>query len=202
MANKKYKKPNIAINKVYTRTGDNGKTMLVGGQKLFKDDLRICCYGQVDELNSYIGASRESLKTIDKNCKSRILDDLKRIQNELFNIGNMLATLNENVSNTMPRIESYHIELLEKNIDFYNKDLPSLNSFVLPGGSMENTWLHISRTFCRKCERTIVKLSNEDSVDVLVLKYLNRLSDLLFVLSRYVNFVQSVDENLWEPNKG
>ena len=201
MANKKYKEPNITINKVYTRTGDSGKTMLVGGQKLFKDDLRICSYGQIDELNSYIGASRESLKVIDKKYTSRLLDDLKRIQNELFNIGNMLATLNEDVTNTMPRIESYHVKLLENDIDFYNKDLPPLNSFVLPGGTIENTWLHISRTFCRKCERTIVKLFKDDSIDILIVKYLNRLSDLLFVLSRYVNFLQSADENLWEPNK-
>tara|TARA_B110000014_G_scaffold177988_1_gene127596 strand:- start:113 stop:721 length:609 start_codon:yes stop_codon:yes gene_type:complete len=201
LANKKYKEPNIIINKVYTRTGDSGKTMLVGGQKIFKDDLRICSYGQVDELNSYIGAARESLKGIHNNFKPRLLNDLKRIQNELFNIGNMLATLQEDVTSTMPRIEHSHIQLLENDIDFYNKDLPPLSSFVLPGGSIENTWLHISRTFCRKCERTIVKLFKEENIDILVVKYLNRLSDFLFVLSRYVNFIQSVDENLWEPNK-
>lgn len=205
MSNKKYKEANITISKVYTRSGDSGKTMLVGGKKLFKDDLRICSYGEIDELNSYIGACRESIKKNDcelsNDSKYRILEDLKRIQNELFNIGNMLATPSESVTNTMPRIENRHVKVLEEDIDFYNKNLPNLNSFVLPGGSLQNSFLHIARSFCRKCERTVVKLYRLDNIDKLIIKYLNRLSDLLFVLSRWVNFAQSLNENLWEPNK-
>jgi len=201
LSNKKYKNPNITINKVYTRTGDEGKTMLVGGQQLFKDDLRICSYGEIDELNSYIGASRESIKQLEIN-NTRVLNDLKRIQNELFNIGNMLATTSDDITDQMPRVEASDIKILEADIDFYNQKLSTLNSFVLPGGSMQNTWLHISRTSCRRCERTVVKLYKKQDINLDVVKYLNRLSDFLFVLSRWVNYTQSVDENLWNPNKG
>jgi len=200
LSNKKYKNPNITINKVYTRTGDKGKTMLVGGQKLFKDDLRVCSYGEIDELNSYIGTVRESIKLVDLS-DNKVLDDLKRIQNELFNIGNMLATASVDNTDEMPRIDKSHIETLEKNIDDYNKNLPTLNSFVLPGGSMQNAWIHIARSFCRRCERTVVTLYKQDDVHLNVIKYLNRLSDFLFVLGRWINHTQSVKENLWDPNQ-
>ena len=201
MSNKKYKNPNITINKVYTRTGDNGKTMLVGGQKLSKDDLRVCAYGEIDELNSYIGATRESMKLADLKDNT-VLDVLKRIQNELFNLGNMLATLSQDKTDMMPSIDAAHIEKLENDIDYYNQNLPTLNSFVLPGGSMQNAWIHISRSFCRRCERTAVTLYNEDNISLDIIKYLNRLSDFLFVLGRWVNQAQSNNENLWNPNKG
>jgi len=131
-----------------------------------------------------------------------VLDVLKRIQNELFNLGNMLATLSQDKTDMMPSIDAAHIEKLENDIDYYNQNLPTLNSFVLPGGSMQNAWIHISRSFCRRCERTAVTLYNEDNISSDIIKYLNRLSDFLFVLGRWVNQAQSNNENLWNPNKG
>ena len=198
---KKYSDPNIRINKVYTRSGDEGQTHLVGGKKIYKDDTRICSYGEIDELNSYIGGCRELI--LNKNNQSdfiKLSDILYRIQNELFNLGNMLATLDEDIKAGMPKIENSHIENMEKDIDYFNDSLPDLTSFVLPGGSQLNIWFHISRTLCRKCERTVVSLSRKESIDPIVMKYLNRLSDGLFVWSRWVNVIQSCPEVSWDPN--
>ena len=203
MSNKNYNNPNIRISKVYTRTGDQGDTCLVGGRKISKDDLRICSYGEIDELNAYIGGCRQII--IDLNLKhkdiKKILSILYRLQNELFNLGNMLATLDEDIYEGMPRVEKEHIYKMEKDIDYFNKDLPSLKSFVLPGGSQINIWFHISRTLCRKCERTVVALSKKESINPIIIKYLNRLSDGLFVWSRWINIIQSNPEVVWNPNE-
>ena len=130
-----------------------------------------------------------------------LVDILKRIQNELFNIGNMLAAPSDYQNEKMPKIEKSHIAKLENDIDYYNQSLPTLNSFILPGGSEVNIWFHIARTLCRRCERTVVQLNHNQNIDVLIIAYLNRLSDALFVFSRWSNEIQSIKESLWDPNK-
>ena len=201
MSDNKYNNPEILINKVYTKSGDKGQTYLVGGKKIAKDDIRICSYGEIDELNAYIGGCRQLIVEKSDNSEFKKLSNiLYRIQNELFNLGNMLATLDEDIKKGMPRIEDSHIVKMENEIDYFNENLPDLKSFVLPGGSQLNIWFHISRTLCRRCERTVVSLSQKESVDGIIVKYLNRLSDGLFVWSRWVNVMQSHPEVSWNPN--
>jgi cob(I)alamin adenosyltransferase len=191
-----FDKPRLAINRVYTRRGDTGQTSLVGGQRLPKNHLRIEAYGTVDELNSFIGLARES---------ARQLPDLdlilRRVQHELFNLGSILATLPEDVHPKQARITTAESEQLEREIDRMNEGLPPLRSFVLPGGSRLNAELHICRTVCRRAERICVSLSATTEVDEAILKYLNRLSDALFVWSRWANHRLGVPETLWEPNQ-
>ena len=203
MSKKKYNSPNISISKVYTKTGDRGHTQLVGGKKISKSDLRICSYGEIDELNSYVGGCRQMIidSKVENDDLQRISDILYRVQNELFNLGNMLATLDEDIKKGMPQVEKSHIVNLEKDIDYFNSNLPTLKSFILPGGSQTNVWFHITRTLCRKCERTVVALSKKEKIDIVIIKYLNRLSDALFVWSRWINFINSEDEVLWNPNE-
>ena len=202
MSKDKYTEPKITISKVYTRTGDLGMTSLVGGQSVSKSNPRISAYGKIDELNSYIGACKEHLtdKNDSKDTK-KLLQVLYRIQNELFNVGNMLATLDEDIKDNMPKVEASHINILEKEIDYFNSNLPTLDSFVLPGGSDINIWFHIARTICRDCERKVVDLSNKEKIDINIIRYLNRLSDALFVFSRWSNYSLSVKETLWNPNQ-
>ena len=202
MSKDKYSNPKITISKVYTRTGDLGMTSLVGGQSVSKSNSRICAYGKIDELNSYIGACKQYLTdSSDNKDTKRLIKILYRLQNELFNVGNMLATLDEDIKENMPKIEVSHINSLEETIDYFNNDLPILKSFVLPGGSDINIWFHIARTVCRDCERRVVELSNKEKIDINIIKYLNRLSDALFVFSRWVNYNLSVKETLWNPNQ-
>ena len=201
MSDNKYNNPEILINKVYTKSGDKGQTYLVGGKKIAKNDIRICSYGEIDELNAYIGGCRQLIVEKSDNSEFKKLSNiLYRIQNELFNLGNMLATLDEDIKKGMPKIEDSHIKKMENEIDYFNENLPDLKSFVLPGGSQLNIWFHISRTLCRRCERTVVSLSQKESVDGIIVKYLNRLSDGLFVWSRWVNVMQSHPEVSWNPN--
>tara|TARA_B110000196_G_C21135088_1_gene660609 strand:- start:1106 stop:1717 length:612 start_codon:yes stop_codon:yes gene_type:complete len=201
LSDNKYNNPEILINKVYTKSGDKGQTYLVGGKKIAKNDIRICSYGEIDELNAYIGGCRQLIVEKSDNSEFKKLSNiLYRIQNELFNLGNMLATLDEDIKKGMPRIEDSHIKKMENEIDYFNENLPDLKSFVLPGGSQLNIWFHISRTLCRRCERTVVSLSQKESVDGIIVKYLNRLSDGLFVWSRWVNVMQSHSEVSWNPN--
>jgi len=199
----KYTNPKITISKVYTRTGDLGMTSLIGGKSTSKNDPRICAYGKIDELNSYIGACRQSLSSSDIKGQDveKLGKILYRIQNELFNIGNMLATLDSDIAENIPKVEVSHIDTLEKNIDYFNNELPPLNSFVLPGGSNVNIWLHIARTVCRDCERQVVGLSSKENIDDNIIKYLNRLSDALFVFSRWSNYKLSIKETLWNSNQ-
>ena len=202
MDKKDFKEPNITINKVYTKTGDSGETGLVGGQRLSKDDIRIEAYGEVDELNTIIGGCNHEVKSMIDKCKEleNISNILYRIQHELFNLGTTLATLPEDLNEKMPCVVDEDITKLEIEMDHFNSDLPTLNSFVLPGGSSINIWLHKARTVCRKAERRCVKLSKTCDLDNNVIRYLNRLSDALFVFSRWVNYVQGYEENMWNPN--
>jgi cob(I)alamin adenosyltransferase len=196
-----YNEPRIALNRIYTRTGDAGQTHLVGGQRISKDDLRIDCYGTVDELNAFIGAARATSEELSGRVEQLrgFSAILKRVQHELFNLGSILATLPEDVHPKQPRVTVADVQQLEHEIDEANAELKPLRSFVLPGGSRLDAELHICRTVCRRAERLLVSLAREQNVPE-ALQYLNRLSDALFVWSRWVNHVSGAPETLWEPN--
>ena len=196
------KKPNIRINKVYTRKGDSGKTNLIDKKNLLKSDLRVVCYGEVDELNSNLGFCISLLKKSILVEKTELFKSMKKIQNDLFNLGTILATKPEDMTPSMPRITDEDIKVLEGEIDKANKELPVLHSFVLPGGSKINAFLHLARTVCRRCERICCSLYEEEKIDKIVIAYLNRLSDNFFVWSRWVATELNHKENTWDPNKG
>ena len=202
MTDKKFKNPKITINKVYTKSGDEGKTYLVGGYKIAKSSLRIMSYGEVDELNCFIGACISLINDNYSKNKSLISfsEILEVLQHDLFNLGNMLATLPESYVDTMPRIDESRIQYIENIIDDFNKDLKPLKSFVLPGGHELCTRLHISRSVCRRVERVVAQLKDKEEIDLIILMYLNRLSDFLFVSSRWVNDLFNVKEVTWNPN--
>ena len=193
------KSPNIRINKVYTRTGDAGKTRLIGGEKRWKDDARVEAYGTVDELNSEIGLCRELLKEQKDDQFSSLIRFLKSVQNELFNLGTQLASAADRNSENLPQLSDDAISKLESEIDTANELLSELTSFVLPGGSVINAQFHMARNVCRRAERRTVTLARNETVDQENIRYLNRLSDALFVWSRWVSHILKDDENLWEP---
>jgi cob(I)alamin adenosyltransferase len=203
-----FNEPRVVINRVYTRQGDGGLTRLVGGQRVSKDDPRIEAYGTVDELNSLIGVARETLRenlgTAPQGAGEGLRElgaILVRVQHELFNLGSILATLPEDVHPKQPRVTQAEIDRLEVEMDRCQADLAPLRSFVLPGGSRLNAELHVARTVCRRAERCCVLLAKTESVDQLAIGYLNRLSDALFVWSRWASFKLGAEESLWEPNK-
>jgi cob(I)alamin adenosyltransferase len=192
----------VRINRVYTRTGDQGETGLVGGRRVPKDDLRIDCYGTVDELNATLGLSRLHTGGTGAAPKLAALDKiLGRIQNELFNLGSLLATRAEDLRPTQPIIEPRHVEALEQEIDFYNEDLGELRSFVLPGGGPLGAHLHLARTVCRRAERLAVALGRREELPGEAIRYLNRLSDALFVWARFAARATGADEVLWKPEQ-
>ena len=193
------KSPNIRINKVYTRTGDAGKTRLIGGVKRWKDDTRVEAYGTVDELNSEIGLCRELLKEQKEDQFSSLILFLKSVQNELFKLGTQLASVEDRDSENLPQLSDDAISKLESEIDTLNEVLSELTSFVLPGGSVINAQFHMARNVCRRAERRTVTLARNETVDQENIRYLNRLSDALFVWSRWVSYILKDDENLWEP---
>jgi cob(I)alamin adenosyltransferase len=197
MPEPKFHEPRLALNRIYTKTGDKGETHLVGGQRVPKDSLRIECYGTVDELNAFVGMACVSAgETV-----PQLAAILRRVQHELFNLGSILATRAEDVHPKQARVTSVEIETLEKEIDRANDDLAPLRSFVLPGGSRLNTELHACRTICRRAERLAVSLAREEQIPPEVVQYLNRLSDAFFVWSRWANHVLGAPEVLWEPNQ-
>ena len=201
MADKKFKDPEFTISKVYTKTGDSGKTSLVGGQKVLKSNIRINAFGEIDELNSVVGICVEELKMLNLDF-SKLINALHSVQNDLFNLGTILATEPQDMTPNMPRISEEDIEVLENEIDFANKDLPILHSFVLPGGSKINAFFHLARTICRRCERVCCNLYETEKIDKVVISYLNRLSDAFFVWSRFVAESLKHEEHTWNPNKG
>ena len=152
------KSPNIRINKVYTRTGDAGKTRLIGGEKRWKDDGRVEAYGTVDELNSEIGLCRELLKEQKNDQFSSLILFLKSVQNELFNLGTQLASAEDRDSEDLPRLSHDSVSKLESEIDTLNESLLELTSFVLPGGSVINAQFHMARNVCRRADRRTVTL--------------------------------------------
>jgi cob(I)alamin adenosyltransferase len=202
-ARESFDEPRLAINCVYTRRGDAGQTSLAGGQRLPKNDARIEAYGTVDELNGFIGLARESAResSVDVPELGDLAEILRRVQHELFNAGSLLATLPGDVHPKQARITAVESEQLEREIDRMNESLPALRSFVLPGGCRLNAELHICRAICRRAERRCVTLAAQTDVDPEILKYLNRLSDALFVWSRWSSYRLAAPETLWEPNK-
>jgi cob(I)alamin adenosyltransferase len=180
--------------KIYTRTGDDGTTGLIGGSRVKKHNIRLESYGTIDELNSYIGVIR-SMQT-DQHADQI----LEVIQNKLFVIGANLAT-DESISLIKKQLpcKKADIELLEKEMDRMNNDLPELRNFILPGGSQAASFCHVARTVCRRAERKIVELAENAEVDANLIKFINRLSDYLFVLSRKINLDQKTPEILWSP---
>ena len=179
--------------KIYTKTGDEGLTSLIGGTRVPKYDLRIESYGTVDELNSYIGLIRDH--DIDADQK----DTLKEIQDRLFTIGAALASDPEKSKMKIPDLHLSDITFLESQIDEMNLVLPELKHFILPGGSPVVSFCHVSRCVCRRAERIIVHLKEESFVDEKVIIYLNRLSDYLFVLARKLCHDSNISENQWFP---
>jgi cob(I)alamin adenosyltransferase len=195
--------PKLAINRVYTKKGDRGETRLVGGQKVRKSHPRIESYGTLDELNSVLGMARQTIaEQHGEDARfAGLSDELLRVQHELFNLGSVLATRPEDVVEQMPRVTEVDVAALEESIDRHNEELPPLRSFVLPGGSRLNADLHLARTVCRRAERHMVAMSEEEEVDAASMSYINRLSDALFVWSRWASHAAGQAEVLWEPNK-
>ena len=188
----------VRITKVYTRTGDAGTTGLVGGRRIAKDHLRLEGYGTVDELNSIVGLCRTFLAQKETSVRRDKLDlILEAIQQKLFDMGSELATLPGDEYEGQVTLEAADADWLEEVIDAMNEDLEPLRSFILPGGTPLNAFLHQARTVCRRAERAVIRLSREDTVSPEVIKYLNRLSDLLFILARHANRDQG--DVLWKP---
>ena len=189
--------------KIYTKTGDDGTTGLFGGSRLPKSHLRIDAYGTVDELNAFVGLACVTCGEEAARAPQlgRLLDILRRVQHELFNLGSQLSTLPKDLHPKQARITPAEIEQLEREIDAMNENLPPLRSFVLPGGTRLNAELHAARTICRRAERLTVALARTEDTPPDAVRYLNRLSDALFVWSRWASHVLGVPEVLWEPNR-
>ncbi len=180
--------------KIYTKTGDTGQTGLIGGRRVSKADLRLDAYGTVDELNSWIGLVR------DQPVNSERRELLKEVQDRLFTIGAELATDPQKApKQVMPAIVPADVTLLETSMDSMDEELPELRAFVLPGGHQSISFCHVARTVCRRTERLVIALNDTSPVDPLIIQYLNRLSDYLFVLSRLMAQDLNVDEIEWKP---
>jgi cob(I)alamin adenosyltransferase len=178
--------------KIYTKTGDQGTTSLFGGKRVSKADLRIDTYGTVDELNSWIGLLR------DQPVNEKRKDVLTEIQDRLFTIGSILATEPGNTKVKIPSLSEEDVVFLEKQIDAMDSELPPMRSFILPGGYQSVSYCHIARTVCRRAERLVIALNNQEPVNELVTKYLNRLSDHLFVLARKMAQELNIEETPWK----
>ena len=177
--------------KIYTKTGDTGETALFGGTRVLKNHYRVEAYGTVDELNAYIGLLRDLIQT----AKYRMV--LKEIQDRLFTVGAMLAS-DPSKAMTTPDVTTEDVELLENQIDTMETDLPMLKNFILPGGHSTVSFCNVARTVCRRAERLVVGLDAVEKVDPLSIKYLNRLSDYLFVLGRKVGQDLGAEEIIWK----
>ena len=190
----------IRITRVYTRTGDRGDTALVGGKRVPKDSPRIEAYGTIDELNSVVGLARVfNEEKLDNSDAHRFLDRvLRQIQDELFDLGSELATPADFFQEGMYRVGSGEVKKIEQLIDQCQQELSPLKSFVLPGGGRLGAYLHQCRTVCRRAEREILRLSRVEELSEWPLKYVNRLSDLFFVLSRWISKKTGDDEYLWQ----
>ncbi len=181
--------------RIYTKSGDQGETSLFGGRRLPKSHARIEAYGTVDELNSYIGLLRDQAEEED------IRQLLKFIQDRLFTLGSNLAS-DPDKKMAVPDIRESDIELLEKEMDRMSEQLSELKNFILPGGHTTVSFCHIARCVCRRAERLVVALSREEKVDGLLIRYLNRLSDYLFILARHFSRELGVEEVTWSARKG
>lgn len=189
----------IRITKVYTRKGDKGMTALVGGKRVPKDDARIESYGTIDELNAAVGLARVfNEEQAPSPVRDRLEVILQGLQNELFDLGSELATPPDGRYEGMYRVGPAEVKALEALMDECQKDLEPLSSFILPGGGKVSAFLHLARTICRRAERELLRLGRTEDVGEWPLAYVNRLSDLFFVLSRWVAKKQGEREYLWE----
>ena len=181
------------MTKIYTKTGDAGKTGLFGGGRVSKNNLRVEAYGTVDELNAFTGLLRDMMT----NVHHKIF--LEKIQNELFVIGSLLASIGDK-NNYLPNLTESAVVAIEKEIDAMETQLPPLKNFILPGGQVVNSYCHIARTVCRRAERNVVALAakKNTNLDPIILTYLNRLSDYFFVLARHVSFESGAEEVVWK----
>lgn len=180
--------------KIYTKTGDKGETSLIGGTRLPKHHIRIEAYGTVDELNSFLGLIRDNIQ------EKELFDLLIAIQDRLFTIGSHLASDTEkDIKMKLPEINEEDVLILEKAIDKMNETLPEMKSFVLPGGHTVVSYCHVARCVCRRAERAVLKLAENEKVEEIIYKYLNRLSDYLFVLSRKLTVDFKANEIPWKP---
>ncbi|HEY0250974.1 MAG TPA: cob(I)yrinic acid a,c-diamide adenosyltransferase [Kofleriaceae bacterium] len=186
----------MRIDKVYTKGGDQGETSLIGGERVSKASARIDCYGTVDELNAVVGLWIEAL--VPSNARAYLEPILRRVQNELFNLGAELACGDAETRAKLPRIEERHIAGLERDIDAVNDELPPLKSFVLPGGGWPSAYAHLARTVARRAERLVVALAVADTIGELDIQYLNRLSDACFVWGRWCALKDGQPEPLWD----
>jgi cob(I)alamin adenosyltransferase len=202
MSEEPFRRPRIALDRIYTRSGDAGETNLAGGQRVGKDHPRIEAYGTVDELNAFLGLACASAADAEAACPALrpLTASLRRVQHELFNLGSALATPPGRMGPRQPRVTAESVAGLEREIDRYNEALPELASFVLPGGSRLNAELHACRTVCRRAERRVVELARSEPVEDVNVHYLNRLSDAFFVWSRWANRMLGAEETLWDPN--
>jgi len=205
----------VKINRIYTRTGDDGTTGLVGGVRIAKDSARVESIGAIDELNSYLGiirtlADAESLlssnqeETVPLASSKRLSEIIAALQQQLFDLGAELATPKGAEWPTMKLFHNQDVQMLENLIDEASIGVPELRSFVLPGGTLSNAYLHLARTVCRRAERELIRFSREESVSSDILKYVNRLSDLLFALARRsarISTTGDLEEYLWVPAK-
>lgn len=194
----------MRITKVYTRTGDQGKTRLAGGQQVSKDSLRVEAYGTVDELNASVGLARamNEERSRPANSARQLEEDLRWVQNKLFDVGSLLATAPGQVFRNMPTIKAQDAARLERMMDRCQRELAPLKEFILPGGGKVSATLHQARTICRRAERVCVRLAREETLDAQIIKFLNRLSDALFVWARWVAKTQGEPEFLWDRGSG
>ena len=182
------------LTRIYTRKGDDGTTGLGGGQRVAKDAVRVATYGTVDELNAAIGVA------VAQSLAPRLAAVLPTIQNELFHLGSDLCFLEEDKAKfNLPQIGARHVEALERLIDELNDVVGPLENFVLPGGTPGAAALHVARTVCRRAERDAITLGRQEPIGPFVIAYLNRLSDALFVMSRYENHQRGIPEPVWDP---
>jgi cob(I)alamin adenosyltransferase len=183
------------LTKIYTQTGDEGTTSLGSRSRVRKDALRVSAFGDVDELNAALGL------VLALGIDDALAEPIKLVQNELFHLGSDLAFPDdETVQFQVPRIERRHVAALEQVIDALNARVGTLENFILPGGTVAAAQLHVARTICRRAERSVVALANAEKVNPSVLQYLNRLSDALFVMSRYENRAKGMKEPLWNSH--
>jgi cob(I)alamin adenosyltransferase len=179
--------------KIYTKKGDHGETSLIGGTRVKKSHWRIEAYGTVDELNSFVGLIRDT--TEHKSQEAQLIE----IQNLLFTAGSALAATSQSKMK-LPSLKEQHLANLEQAIDSMNEALPELRNFILPGGDKAASYAHVARTVCRRAERKVVGLAGEESVDPLIIKYLNRLSDYLFTLARFLTHQHQGQETIWKSD--
>jgi cob(I)alamin adenosyltransferase len=179
--------------KIYTKTGDKGKTSLLGGTRVSKSYIRIDAYGTVDELNSYLGLIS------DLDMDPQRVERIRNIQYRMFTVGSSLAAETERARDFKPDLEEEDIAVLEQSIDEMNEVLPVMKNFIIPGGHQLVSTTHIARTICRRAERLVIKLSETEEIEEIIIRYLNRLSDFLFVLARKQGHDLGINEIPWKP---